>query len=205
MLSDDDPDTGPVMPTQLEAFDLLVPFVETLLDGDPDEVPLSLLAQLVGMARMPAIPEPIALQIAFGRRIGEQHARKIARLVAQARQRALTVDEHIEHLRRTGAVPHDTLVRLFLGDARRRPDTARIRAGVAVLRRAVSLLPPPVRPDLLCILGWLSWADGDAETAMDYVETASAIAPGHVLAYGLGAIIGTGKVPAWVTPERVRA
>jgi hypothetical protein len=193
-----DPDSGTLMPDHSEAFAVIVPLVESLLDEEPDEIPPRMLALLVAISLLPALPEMIAIQIAFGRKVGEQEAMKMWRLMAQARQRQLTVDEYVAQLHASGKVPRDTLVRLFHGEARRTPDEGRIRRGVTILRRAVGLVPAPVRPDLLCTLGWLQWAHGKRVVAAAYLAEAARIRPDHVLTRGLGAVIAT-KVPVWLT------
>lgn len=181
-----------------EAFALAVPLLESLLDDDPDTVPGALLAQLIFMSQFPALPEAIALQVAFGRFVGEQNVRRLARLVTRARRRGLSVDEYVVRLGAADAVPSDTLTRLFRGEARRAPDATRIRCGIALLRRTASLAPPPSRSHLLCAIGWLHWARGQRAIAAAYLAEASRLEPGHILAYGLRAHITSSQGPAWL-------
>ena len=126
---------------------------------------------------------------------------KIWRLMAQARQRQLSVDEYVAQLLAAGRVPRDTLVRLFHGEARRTPDEDRTRRGIALLRRAVALVPAPTRPGLLCTLGWLQWARGKRVVAAAYLAEAARIQPDNILACGLGIVVAT-KVPMWLTARQ---
>lgn len=188
-------------PSHAEAFVMIVPFIEALLDDDPDDVSLALVAQLVVITTLPGLPEAIALQIAFGRRIGEQHTLKIGRLMARARQRGLSVDEYVARLG-PAAAERDTLLRLFHGEARRRPDANRMQRGIALLRRTAALVPAHERPAVLCVIAWLHWARGHRAIAMAYLAEAARIEPQHILAYGLSWLVTT-KTPVWLTDATV--
>lgn len=183
-------------PSHGEAFVLLVPLVETLLELEPDELTAPMHAQLAMFGVLPSIPEAMVLQIAFGRKVGEQHTMKIARLMTRARRRGLSVDEYVAELSAAGAIPRDNLVRLFLGEARRSPSIDRIRRGIALLRTTASVVPEPFRPPLLCAIAWLLWSRGSRPVALAYLAEASRIEPGHVLAYGLSVLISS-TMPAW--------
>jgi hypothetical protein len=188
------------VPTHGEAFVLIVPLLETCLDDEPDDVALTLIAQFAFVAMLPSLPEAIALQVAFGRGVGEEQIRDFARLFARARQRGLSIDEYVAELVTRDAVPRGKLVRLFHGETRRTPDTERIRRGIGLLRRIASLVPPVTRPPLLCAIAWLYWARGKRAIAMAHIAEAVSIEPEHILAHGLGWLITT-KTPTWLTPR----
>lgn len=191
-----EPGSDAAPPSHAESFAIIVPFLEGLLD-DLDDAPPTLLAQLVVIAAMPSLAQAIALQIAFGRRMVEEHARTMARLNAQARQRNLSVDDYVAQLSAADAMPHDITVRLFRGESRRSPDFDRVRHGVALLRRTASLTPDRFRLDLLCMLAWLCWARGQRALAESYAAAAARIEPDHILAYGVTWLI-TSRVPTWL-------
>lgn len=188
-------------PSHGDAFALIVPIAETLLELSPDELTAPLHAQLALLAMLPGIPDAFALQIAFGRKVGEQHTLKIARLATRAAHRGLSVDEYIAELRVAGAVPQDNLVRLFTGRARRSPLIDRIRRGVALLRVTASVVPESLRPPLLCAIAWLLWIRGNRPVALAYLAEASRIEPSNVLAYGLTALIAS-TMPTWFERPR---
>lgn len=194
-------DSRPAAPTHSETFEMIVPFVESLIEQDAADVDLPALALLAFTSLYPGVPELVALQAAFGARAAQQDVDRLARFRAQARQRGLTVDEYVQQLVSAGAVPIDPVVRLFRGDAKRRPDEARISRGVALLRRTLSLLPEPVRPHLLCSLAWLHWARGEQEAALSYLAQATKVERDHVLAFGL-ALHFARVSPAWLRTRK---
>lgn len=185
------------VPIHGEAFVMMVPLLETCLDDDADDVDLPLIAQFAFMSMVPAMPESVALQIAFGRSVGEEQVREFARLFARARQRGLSIDEYVGELVARDAVPRGKLVRLLHGETRRKPDAERIQQGIALLRRIASLVPSTVRPPLLCAIAWLYWARGKRAIAMAYLAEAARIEPEHILARGLSWLVTT-KTPAWL-------
>jgi hypothetical protein len=187
----------PGAPHHAESFILMVPLVEALLDGELRDISPALHARLAAMVMGPSVPEQLVLQIAFGREAGETHALKIVRLIAEAEERGLSVDDYIAELSAADAVPHDRIVRLFLGEAGPSPSAERIRRGIELLRRTASLVPYPLRPPLLCSIAWLQWARGRRAVAMAYVEEASRIEPDDVLAYGLSVHLPS-RMPAWL-------
>jgi hypothetical protein len=191
---------GDAVPSHGEVLMLIVPLLETCLEADADEPAPPLVAQLAFMAALPAVPESIALQVAFGRRVGEAQTREFGRLIARARQRGVSVDEYVANLVAADALPRGTLVRLFHGESRRTPDAARVKRGIAMLRGIASLVPPMLRPPLLCTIAWLHWAGGKRALAAAYLAEASRIDPENVLAYGLSWLIST-KIPSWLAPK----
>ena len=67
------------VPSHGEVLVLIVHLLETCLEADADEPAPPLVAQLAFMAALPAVPESIALQVAFGRRVGEEQTREFGR------------------------------------------------------------------------------------------------------------------------------
>lgn len=180
-----------------EALVFTVPLIEALLDQAPTHMSVEMIAQLCAMAMYPAVPEAMVLQIAFGRKIGEQHSLKIARLLARARRRGVSADEYVAELAAQEAIPHDKLVRLLRGEARRAPSTNRVRKGITLLRRVASFLPCAFQPPLLCSLAWLHWSRGQRAIALAYLREATRIDPSNVLAGGLSATFSE-RLPAWL-------
>jgi len=188
------------VPRHAEAFALMIPLLESCLEYEPEALSPKLVAQVAFMATLPAIPETIALQIAFGRGAGEEQMREIARLIARATQRGLSADEYIAELAAAAAIPRGKIIRLFHGETRRTPDGPRMTQGIALLRRIASLVAPPLRPPLLCTIAWLQWARGKRAIAMAYLAEASRIEPEHILTFGLSWLVST-KTPAWIAPS----
>lgn len=181
-----------------EAWGLIVPLLEACLEDAPDDVTPQLVAELALLTALPALPETIAVQIAFGRGAGDEQIREMARLFSRARHRGLTVDEYVAELVEADAVPRGKLVRLFHGETSRVPDPERMQRGIALLRRTASLVPPQLRPPLLCVIAWLHWARGKRAHAMAYLAEAQRIEPEHILAFGLNWLVTT-KRPRWIT------
>lgn len=184
-------------PSQREMFILVEALTETLLDCEADGVSPALAAQLGVLTGLPMIPETMALQIAFGRKVAEEQSRKMARIAEQAQRRGVSVDEYVAGLRAANAVPHDKLVGLFHGETDWAPSAHRLRHGIALLRRVAGMLPAPARPSVLCVIAWLTWARGRRPIAMAYLAEASRIEPEHLLAFGLSAVLAE-KKPAWL-------
>lgn len=182
--------------THAEAFVLVVPLLESCLAHRDTELSVPLVAEFALMTMFPAIPETIAVQVAFGRGAGEEQVREMARLIARARNHGTTVDDYVAELAAADAVPRGKLVRLFHGETNRVPDRDRIRRGIAVLRVIAALVPEPARPPLLCAIAWLQWAQGKRAVAAAYLHEAIRIEPGHILARGLAALVAS-KMPRW--------
>lgn len=185
------------VPHGADEFVCLMALVETLVERDAQDPSPTLLAQLIFFTVLPAAPEALALQIAFGRKRGEQQARKIARLRTGARRYRITVDQYVRKLAAARKIPRDKLVRLFHGEGSKPPSVARVDRGISVLRTAAGAVPEAFRPPLLCALAWLQWACGRRAIAAAYLAEATRIDAENLLAYGLGVIFST-KVPEWV-------
>jgi len=184
-------------PDGADEFVCLMAVVETLVGRDAKDPSPTLLAQLVFFTVLPGATEALVLQVAFGYKRGEQHARKIARVRTVARRRRITVDQYVEELVAEQRVPRDKLVRLFHGEGAKSPSAGRVARGVSVLRTAVGSVPEAFRPPLLCALAWLQWASGRRAIAAAYLAEATRIDAENLLAYGLGVIFAT-QMPEWV-------
>ena len=185
-------------PGHLQALTDVVPLIESLLAGDEGLVPASVLAHLGFMALYPSIPEAIAVQIAFGRKAGERNLIAITRLIARADQCGLSVDDYVAQAVAEGTLHFDSATRLLRGEVRRPPDASRLAKGIALISRGVALMPPQLRPALLCVLGWLHWASGRHRPALTYLTDASVLEPQHILAYGLHMHFLMRPRPAWL-------
>lgn len=184
-----------------------VGFVELLLDHEFAErdcsddaehraIEVILFASLADSSLLPAIPEHMMIQIAFGESAGWRNARKMTRLLARARQRGVSADEYILEAATRGDLADDTSARLFRGETTRRPDDDRVRRGIKVVRRTLAHIDESDRPSLLCVAAWLHWIRGQGTVAMSYVVEALRIEPSHILAQGLASLITT-KSPQW--------
>lgn len=187
-------ESGPI--THGEALGLIVPIVETLFD-DTCRMSLAFHTQLIVMCQFPSIPESMVLQVAFGRRVGEEQLRKIVRISARARHRGLSVDEYVAELNEGNAVPHDSLVKLFLGESKRIPMAERTRFATELLRTTAALAAEPLRPPILCAIAWLFWARGKRALAVNYLTEACRIDPENPTARGLSVHFGE-HLPAWL-------
>ncbi|MGO2746532.1 hypothetical protein [Microbacterium sp.] len=190
--------TGPV--GHAEALWLIVPIVESLFDDEVASIGIPFHVQLMMMCEYPSIPEALVVQVAFGRKAGEEHSRKIARLADRAQRRGLTIDEYVQHLHDTGTVPRDRLMRLFLGETRRPPSDERLRRAVEVLRRTAALSPEPLRGPVLSAIAWMQWARGRRAVSLAYLEEALRVEPRSILAGGLRMHF-LQRTPAWLTAE----
>lgn len=188
--------TGPV--SHAEALWLIVPIVESLFDDGEMSYGIPFHVQLMIMCSYPSISEALALQVAFGRTIGEDQSTKIARLADRARRRGLSVDEYVEYLRATDAVPHDRVNRLFLGESARKPMDERLRRAIALLRRTAALSPEAIRPQILSAIAWMLWALGKRALSLVYLAEALRIEPQSPLARGLTAHFHQ-RSPAWLS------
>ena len=177
-------------------FHLLVALVESVLDEEVDDPTPRTYAQLAIIALLPGVPEALALQVAFGRKVGVQHVRKMTLLRTAARVRGLTMDEYVAELVALGRIPQDRLVQLFLGRSQRSPKGGRMKRGSEVLRRVASSVPEGFRPPILCAVAWLHWAAGRRAIALAYLDESSRIDPGHILAHGLAAVAAE-RMPDW--------
>lgn len=79
-----------------------------------------------------------------------------------------------------------------------KPDAARLRRGIAVLRALVARADDADRPAPLCMLAWLSWALGRGSLAGHYIEMARAIDPAYSMAELLDTMMSNGMMPEWV-------
>lgn len=170
--------------THAEVRGLIVPITETLFDGSA-KLSAAFHAQLIVMCGFPSIPESLALQTAFGRRVGEQQHLKLVRLADRAQRRGLSVDAHVDDLRRRGAVEQDHLVRKFLGRISHRPDESRLETATSILQRTAALAPEELRPPVLCAIAWMLWASGRGVLSLTYLAEALRIEPGQSLACSL--------------------
>jgi len=153
--------------------------IERALSHDPDRAPLPLMVGIAALALLPDLRDQMTLQIAFGR----------AGLTCAAASGAA---EPARRGRQGEAAA------LLFGEGVLLPELGRMRQGAALLRRIVAHMPADLRPDLLLMLGWQQWAQGQGTAAADTLQAALRIAPGHVAARVLLRQVGAGKVPEWV-------
>lgn len=183
-------------PIQREMFILVEALTETLLDREAGSISPALAAQLGVLADVPMIPETMAMQIAFGRKMAEEQSRKMAGIVEKAQKRGLSVDEYVAEPHAANAIPNDKM-HIFHGDTRWAPSAHRLQHGAALLRRVAGMLPVGFRPSLLCVISWLMWASGRRPIAMAYLAEATRIRPEHLLASEMSATFSD-KSPAWL-------
>lgn len=190
------PGDGEIPMGHLESLSSIVPFFESLLDDAAEDISPSAYALLVHMVGYPAVPDTLVLQSAFGRRIAEESNRDLARIIARANQRDLSVDDYITELASSERIPQRRVARMFRGEVRRTPDDGRMRAAIAILRRAASLIPHELRSHLLTAIGWLYWARGKRPNALAYLAEAERTDSGCPYVGGLTALVSS-RLPAW--------
>ncbi|WP_417563700.1 DUF4192 family protein [Microbacterium sp.] len=175
-----------------------IPLIEQLLEhDDPEQIPLPMLAGLVVQSLRADRRDEMVLQIAFGRKVGEQARADSERLHALERETGLSMDEVVAADTAGGAATSE-LGALFVGDTTREPKIRRVHHGIAILRRTITHLDAEARPDLLCMLAWLCWASGSSTAAAQHAEAAIRIAPTHRMAATLLTLFDSGRIPDWI-------
>jgi hypothetical protein len=86
---------------------------------------------------------------------------------------------------------------IMLGLQRERPDVARIRLAITLLRTVVAMAPRSARPAPLCMLAWLSWALGSGSVAGLFVDQALAVDAHYSMATLLDLLLKSGHLPEW--------
>jgi len=79
-----------------------------------------------------------------------------------------------------------------------RPDAARLRHGIELLRRVAAAAPPRAQAGALAACAWLSWALGHSTHAAHYIEAALEREPEHSFARLLEQLVVATQLPAWV-------
>ena len=185
------------VPAHGQALIASLPLIETCLEREPGVIQPPLLAQIVLLSLFPGVPEQMALQIAFGWDVAEEHVHHFARIAARAARRGVTIDDYVAQLVASGSVPDTRATRCFRGETPWEPDRTRAARGTALFRAAAGHVPEGLRPSLLCVAAWLFWATGRRPHAVAHLVEASRIEPTHVLAYGLTAHFAA-RSPAWL-------
>lgn len=184
--SHDPPGSGRIEPFgHLESMTVIVPLLESLLEDDIDDVSMPMRAQLAMMMQWPGLPQAVCVQTAFGRRVGEQNLERTQRLMAQAERRGVAVDEHIAEVYAAGAISPDGLPQLLRGETPRRPDEQRLERGILLMRACADAAPHELHQPMLCVIGWMQWAQGRSDDAMTALVRASGIEPSDPLTRGL--------------------
>jgi hypothetical protein len=88
------------------------------------------------------------------------------------------------------------LAEIMWGDARR-PDPARLEAGLQVCRSVAARAPESCRVGALSMCAWLSWALGRSTHADCYALLAQEIEPDHGLADIVRSFVAAGHLPDW--------
>ena len=182
-------------PVDTELYVMIVPIAEMILERR-DEVSADTHANLAILAGLPAMTEVLALQIAFGRRVGEQRALKIAGLAARAAAQGMSVTRVSVHPGASEKAPRDPLLRLFLGEIRRAPNLERLAVGIARMRETSALVPEALRSPMLCTIAWLEWARGNRALSLAYLSEATRLEPDVTAVRGLRQMFAS-RMPAW--------
>lgn len=161
------------VPYHGEALMLTIPLVETCLDVEPNDVGAELLAQLAFFSLLRAVPEQIALQIAFGWRLADEHAHDVAPMLAHDADRGISMNDYLAALDWEADAFDAAGAAWFRGERWQEPDAARVERGIALCRRAAAHVPDGLRSPLLCIAAWLLWAGGKRPHALAYLAEAS--------------------------------
>ncbi|MFT4136764.1 DUF4192 family protein [Microbacterium sp.] len=88
------------------------------------------------------------------------------------------------------------LALILWGDAPR-PDAARLRAALELVRHVAALTPRSYRAGALAACGWLAWALGRSTHAECYATAALAIDPAHGLGRIVLSFVSAGHLPEW--------
>lgn len=184
------------VPSHGEALTISIGLLETCLDEDPRGPDPEMLAQLLFLSIWPALPEQMAMQIAFGWDAAESHAHDLVPVVRRAVRGRRAVEELFAGMAVADAVPGTRAGRCFRGQADDKPDPARVACGIALFRQVAAHAPEGLRPSLLCVIAWLLWANGKRPHALAYLAEAGRIQPDHALTRSLSGRCST-ALPNW--------
>lgn len=173
------------VPRHGEALTGSMGLLETCLDQDPRRPDPEMLAQLLFLSVWPALPEHMAMQIAFGWDAAESHVHDLVPVVRRAARSRRPVEERFAGMAVADAVPHTRAGRCFGGQAGVEPEAARVARGITLFRQVAAHAPDGLRPSLLCVIAWLLWANGKRSHALAYLAESGRIQPDHAITRSL--------------------
>lgn len=196
------PDADPAVLAALGSVKALpdaVEHVEQCLSVEPSAHDLAVLAAL---AQAPYLRDAMMVQIAFGRIVGEALVRDSQEYHVLQDESGLSMDEVVLREIEEGRLEfHDELTGLLLGVGRIRPDTDRVQSACNWLAVTTASVPEPLRPPLLCMLGWLHWTRGLGTIAGAHIDSALDIDPDYGMAELQFEVLRRGVVPEWALPQ----
>ncbi|WP_405216590.1 DUF4192 family protein [Agrococcus sp. Ld7] len=184
------------VPRHGEALTISMGLVETCLDEDPRRPDPEMLAQLLFLSLWPALPEQMAMQIAFGWDAATSHVHDLVPVVRHAARSRRPAEELFAGMAVADAVPGTPAGCCFRGHADEKPDRARVGRGIALFREVAAHAPVAFRPSLLCVVAWLLWANGKRPHALAYLAEAGRVQPDHALTRSLSDLCST-ALPKW--------
>jgi len=154
-------------------------------------------AALLVLVQSPPNRDQIMVQFAFGREEGVR-AHETNRRYAQLQQTTgRSLDDLVTDEIASGDPTAQHTGDIMLGLQRERPDVARIRLAITLLRTVVAMAPRSARPAPLCMLAWLSWALGSGSVAGLFVDQALAVDARYSMATLLDLLLKSGHLPEW--------
>ena len=154
-------------------------------------------AALLVLVQSPPNRDQIMVQFAFGREEGVR-AHATNRRYAQLQQTTgRSLDDLVTDEIASGDPTAQHTGDIMLGLQRERPDVARIRLAITLLRTVVAMAPRSARPAPLCMLAWLSWALGSGSVAGLFVDQALAVDAHYSMATLLDLLLKSGHLPEW--------
>jgi hypothetical protein len=165
--------------TQTDPIDLL----ERALEDGRDQGPLAL-ARLIASMQTEGAVDRTVLQIAFGPDIARRVWAKTLRLREDAKAAGCEPIDLMRESATSGlrSLDDERTGRMLTGQTLRCLGPDRLRAGADLLSRAVAHCPLPERSWVMCALGWLHWAMGLTNSAIELTSTAQRIDPRNSLA-----------------------
>jgi hypothetical protein len=154
-------------------------------------------AMLLLFAESPPVRDQFAVQVAFGRAVGQSVM--IDNLLYNARRQATgrSMDELVADDLAAGERPFVDAGSLLLGRTATRPDVARVTSGIRLFHDAIAVAPDDLRPSALCVLAWLHWSLGRGSAAGYLIDRALDLDPDHGMAAILATIFDAGMIPEW--------
>lgn len=191
-----------------------VDLAEICLSGSMGENIVRDAAIVLHFVQAPPNRDQMMMQFAFGPEVGEAvHTSNMRYLCIQAldgRSMDEIVASEIAQRRKAGLGPRPpATVRvprtgailaiddIVIGHVAERPDVDRVKRGIALLTRLVSLAPKKMRPAPLCMLAWLNWTLGLGSVAGLHVDRALKIDPHYGMGLLLDTMLASGHLPEW--------
>lgn len=161
-----------------------VDFLENALADGPAEASALTLARLIAQIESEGAVDRTVLQLAFGRAAGAQSWSATLEVRAAAAESSVEPNDILMDRYERGIYSRqdERLGNLLTGQTRELPSPERLRAGAALLGRAIAHCPLPEKAWLMCAFAWVQWALGLSNAAHETIVSARRLAPGNSLA-----------------------